>query len=314
MLKLLYSIQQAPSLSPGAEMAAFTFYSTADAGGNACSMVADLKHTEAMNWLRDKRPSPDDILFVAGHSYGGHRARRFVDDIKTTAGLDLTTSLLVVVDPIDWGRCHIAVAIDDFMKLWQPQEPCNQSDSTYAHSARRAIGYRQVKGLDLVVFPLPFPLLGYQLASTSFEPVPNRPPMLKDHMEIDEDFTIQDTIRATLLDMVRGNLAVTPGAATRNLIGDITIPLKIKVPSFAATGVSITAASLNGVPAANLASLAHVGDIAAFSSSDVSLQFPRTPTSGVVPLTMVPLTISGEYSYGRQFSFTFRVSIPAPVI
>src|ERR1017187_1386538 len=102
------------ALKPGANVAAFTFYTSDGQGhylGDACtppSLPTDLipisdhgDHVEAGKWIDDQQPTPDDVVAVVGHSYGGNRARFFVEQLKRN---NIATDLLVTVDPIDWGN------------------------------------------------------------------------------------------------------------------------------------------------------------------------------------------------------------------
>ena len=197
MIKLLYEIQQGPAaLSVGADMAGFTFYSTDGNGhqlGDACSpddatgaTVADAAHAEAHAWIESQTVTPDDIVAVMGHSYGGNRARRFVDELDLAG---IVVSFLATVDPIDWDKCNGKQLLIG----------CDQSQLSYPYNAAGALSFHQVLGQP--VGPLTVPLKGYVLAFPAtivLEP--------DDHSDIDDDFIVNTNIKTALLNLINSFL------------------------------------------------------------------------------------------------------------
>jgi hypothetical protein len=76
-----------------------------------------------------------------------------------------------------------------------------------------------------------------------------------------------------------------------------------------ATGVTITAATLNGVPAndLNLIGVGPLGDIAAGKSTIAHVTFPA---SAAASGTSVYLSVLGSYSFGQTFSNGYRYKVP----
>jgi hypothetical protein len=298
MITLLYQLQNTPALSPGADLAGFTFYSTDGNGhqlGNACTIDAtDLTsytHPEANAWFNSQHVQPLDVVAVVGHSYGGDRARRFVDELKAAG---TTVDLLATVDPINWDYCAVDLAL-----LGGAWALCDQSQSLSLHHAANAQSFHQILGLQ--VGPLVFPLKGYTLYPAT---VIQRPDY---HSEIDKDATVQTTITSGLLSLIRGpQVAVVPGVATRST-GNIAVPFTISVTGKGtATGATVTTASLNGVPGGNTPIA--LGDIVAgTSSSSLQLSFPGTAANSGAT---VVLSVSEQFSYGQQFSGNVRVKVP----
>lgn len=303
MTTLLYEIKQNPALAPGAHLAGFTFYSTDGNGhqlGHACSAGSDATHFEAEQWYESQKPTDDDIVAVVGHSYGGNRARLFA----TTLQYGRVPDFLATVDPIDWDICNLADAVLDLID-WQFTIPqCDQRLMQYIGNASNVLSFHQVKGQPL---GSPKPILGlsgyriYGLPST-LEP--------DYHDAIDDDPAVHTAITNSLLSLIGGpHPAAVLGVPTRS--GQtIFIPLSISVTgSGTATAVTLTSASLNGVPVANLSAISAFGDIAAGTSSGtVLLQFPGSAAKSG---STANLSIAGTYSYGQTFTNTFpRLAIP----
>ena len=198
VIKLLYWIRQNQFLSPAAYMAGFTFYSSNDGGLNACELGSSAKHAEATDWLLAQVPGPDDLVAIIGHSYGGERARRFVEDIKLGTDLHVNTDLLVAIDPVDWTSCNVS---NDYNSA---QTFCDQGAIERTHVARTAMSYQQKQGLQLPLFP-DLRLLGYKLSDSN---AASRPGF---HITVDDDATIKDRILATLTEMVKATLPSRQG-------------------------------------------------------------------------------------------------------
>jgi hypothetical protein len=305
MISLLYEIQQNAALSPGALMAGFTFYSTDGSGnqlGNTCSSGIDNSaHFEAQNWFSAQNVTPDDIVAVVGHSYGGNRARHFVDDL-TGAGLNV--DFLATIDPIDWDGCDIEIVVGGFASL------CDQSLAKRVHSANTALSLHQIKG-EATIFGT-FHIEGYTLSSSSS--IANSttvPPAVGDfHSDIDDDPNVHTTIKNSLLNLIgqrlRGpQVSVVPGTPTR-ASGTITIPITLSATGKGtAAAVSIVTASLNGISGSTPII---VGDIVAGAAPvSTNLSFPGTAAPAGAT---VQLNISGQFSYGQQFTSAFRTKAP----
>lgn len=86
---------------------AFTHYTGID-GGPIIPPFSDNDHVEAEAWLFNPAGSNfnplQDRLVIAGHSYGGNRARLFANQIQKNRGV--MAKQLVLVDPIDWRDCY----------------------------------------------------------------------------------------------------------------------------------------------------------------------------------------------------------------
>ena len=128
--------------------------------------------------------APQPAGVSVGHSYGGDRARRFVDDLKRIGSTKV--DLLVTVDPIDWDVCEFAFVL--------PGDFCNQSLLKRTSGGINSVSFRQLLGIKKYALdPSPYPLKGYIL--TTGTEVPAIP---KYHDEIDDDVTVHTTIRDTL--------------------------------------------------------------------------------------------------------------------
>jgi len=179
VISLLNEIQQDPVLSVGATLGGFTYYS---AGGDACKPSSDDDHVEAQNWIASQNVNmTDDMIAVVGHSYGGNRARMFVDQLRI-GSLRLSTDLLVTLDPIDWNSCNLSDLITGVLG-----NPCDQSQLSLLHNANDALSYHQVIG-EFGPFPK-----GYTLKPPSI--VITAPDY---HTTIDDDSSIHTQIMQTL--------------------------------------------------------------------------------------------------------------------
>jgi len=179
IVTLLSKIQtQYPDLAKAAYMAAFTFYATDSAQSNACTTASDSPHLEAGNWFTLQHATQDDVVVVIGHSYGGNRAVRFVDQLK---GMGYAVDLLAAIDPIDWDVC------DETLWLSGPFlngiQFCDQSDLTYVHSAKAALSFHQTLGTLVTAFPK-----GYILSHSTVYDMPDF------HTTIDDDGTVHAAI------------------------------------------------------------------------------------------------------------------------
>ena len=310
MTTLLYQIQQNPALAQGAHLDAFTFYSTDGSGnqiGDACTATisTDADHYEATTWVTSLNPGPDDIVAVLGHSYGGNRARLFAYELQQEYGIP--TNLLATVDPIDWDICSIEAGFLQVLQGGPFTTPCDQSGLTYAKGGSTELSFRQTLGvLPFNVGPIRVVignLKGYSLAGTTSTVESG-----DYHLNIDDDSRVQTSITNTLSTLTGPPKVVSsPGSATRAL-GQITVPLTISVSGLGtATGVTITSALLNGVPAFDLALAGSLGNIAAGSSNTTFLAFPLSAVPSGTPAV---LSVIATYSFGQTLSNGFRVLIP----
>jgi len=309
---------------PGVHSSAFTFYST-DAGGeqngNACAAPSDDlatpfdesrgDHREAWNWLATQNPplTADDFVAVVGHSYGGHRAKLFVEQLQRAG---ISTDLLVTVDPIDWGLCNVNdLPLSSFsgacVQYLDPGIVISNSP------AKVVISYFQTIGVFLG--PVTYPLMGYVVPNAA-----TTKQIFDSHGDIDDDVLVHEGIVDALASLVKGPVVTaavgTSGVGAAGVGGTPTrtgttlnYPVIVRVAgSGTATGVVITSATLNGVSASNLAQLPGLGDLAAGQTSgQVNLVFPGT--AAAKGATAV-LTISGTYSYGQPFTNSARVIVP----
>lgn len=85
------------------EAQAFTFYTTGDGGDKWIEPKVTIDHSEAWNWLAQKYEAGDKV-HIAGHSYGGNRARLFARALVEKHGI--IPASIVTIDPIDWDACR----------------------------------------------------------------------------------------------------------------------------------------------------------------------------------------------------------------
>jgi hypothetical protein len=318
MISLLAEIRDFAVLAQGANMAGFTFYSTDNQNSNACTTASDSVHVEARNWFNSQNVTADDYLVVIGHSYGGNRARLFVDYLKSVG---YRTDYLAVVDPIDWDTCDIFPEIGAY--ITNSTNLCDQSHAPdglpliYPDTAATAQSFAQTVGLALspieqaalslllgITTPGSIPLpKGYTVAPASV--IPRQPPI--DHRSIDTDFIVHTNIKTSLTNLINGpQVTATAGTAMRTN-GVIAMPLTFSVAGkLPADAITITSASLNGVSSTSVPIL--IGSLPAnTSAAPISITFPGTAaTSGSV----IALIISGQFSYGHPFSINIRLKMP----
>jgi hypothetical protein len=104
-------------LNAGVISGAFAFYSGAN--GNPLLAPSDESpHVEALNWLNSFGFNFQDRIVIAGHSYGGNRARLFARQVHDAYGNVIDA--LVLADPIDWLSCQTLDAVVPVVG------PCNQ--------------------------------------------------------------------------------------------------------------------------------------------------------------------------------------------
>jgi len=307
---LVPGVPGVPSLQPGITGDAFTFYGTDTRGvvnGDACTPPGgNPDHMDAEKWLMAKTPTPFDKLVIIGHSYGGNRARLFVEQLKKNQGL--IADLLVTVDPIEWSACSIINAVAANNPFSAAASACNQtsdpSSKIPVSSARSSFSFYQTIGV-MSVFPY---VMGYCdpgpcSSSSTTDQLVNA-----DHLDIDKDSGVHLTINQLMLNLIR-NPSVVPTASspTRNG-GQLVVPMTLSVTGMStATDVQITSAALNGVSAQNLVSLSNLGDLPPGSAFQVSLAFPGTAAqSGET----VMLVLNGEQTAGLKFTFSKRLTVP----
>ena len=100
----------AKNVAPDTAAQAFTFYSN---GGTSCDqfLTNTAHHAEAEFWVTNNVTSANDRIIIAGHSYGGNRARIFAEQIDEVLYHLYSRHMiegLVLVDPIDYATCHNA--------------------------------------------------------------------------------------------------------------------------------------------------------------------------------------------------------------
>ena len=138
------------------------------------------------------------------------------------------------------------------------------------------------------------------------------------HFDIVNDPRVHLFIEAALIGLVRGPTPTTGLAGTpfRDTSG-LSYPIRVTATAVGAgsgfepatgfgtaTGVSITSASLNGVPALSILPSSVLGDIVAGSSSNtVTLLFP---TSAAAKGSTVALTVTLENSDGASYTNTLQ--------
>jgi len=204
MTELLPEIQGVPgvpALKPGITGAAFTFYGTdgnQHQNGNACAAPVGSKidHFEAEDWLAKKNPTIWDKIVVIGHSYGGNRARLFVEQLKNNR--TWLVDQLITVDAINWAQCDLYSVISSADPFSAAAQACNQNHYTIrdipSSSARSSFSFYQTTG---VIKPPPvgtFPVvMGYIVPGALSQQVTTNP---IDHLTIDKDANVHVTIGA----------------------------------------------------------------------------------------------------------------------
>jgi hypothetical protein len=115
MVNLIANVDRLAFSSPTYAQA-FTFY-TAEYGGARQAVLApddtSSAHAEALNWLLNEMGfvRDHDRLVLAGHSYGGHRARLFAEYLYDN--LEIRPTKLILVDPVNWDHCRLEIKSRD---------------------------------------------------------------------------------------------------------------------------------------------------------------------------------------------------------
>lgn len=298
-----------PALQPGLRGASFTFYGTLDGkqqDGDACTppiLPPDLSvHYEAEQWLKGQHPTVWDKVVIAGHSYGGNRARLFSEQIKKD--LQLNTDLLITVDAVDWTKCSLASVLFTGDSFGDAARNCAQASFAAGAipptRALSAYSFFQTAGIHVAGGDFPFPT-GYI--------VPNAQSQLVDnvfHDTIDDQPNVHGKIRDLMLNVIRQDtIVVEAGDLSRNLT-TLTLPITLSVTGLGeAHNIAISHATLANTSAVNLADGSSIGDIPSGASKAITFYFPVV-TSG----TAVDIAISGTYDNGRIFSSMIHSTVP----
>jgi hypothetical protein len=122
---------------------AFTFYASSNIRPLGLTPISPPtepfeSHAEAYQWLIEEMSfSPSvDHLFLAGHSYGGNRARLFAEELYRKNGV--IPDQLVLVDPVDWTRCGYPTVLDKRSDY----SGCDQSSDAYLMTLDVPMPYR----------------------------------------------------------------------------------------------------------------------------------------------------------------------------
>lgn len=300
--KLLIKALAEPALKDGISQSAFTFYTTDGHGnylGDACTAPSlTTNHLEAGQWIAEKKPTADDVVAVVGHSYGGNRARLFVEQLMSSG---TRTMLLATVDPIDWKSCSVSHNLADLVS------GCNQTaDYHQPSSAEAVISAYQIIG------EAGFALSGYIMPDVKLTL-----PMNISHSEIDDADAVHRPIIDALSGLIRGPKTLTAtiaGAPSRGASGQ-SYPVRVTAAAFGkatgfgkASGVKVKSASLNGIPAMSVSPSPVLGDIASGSSSSpVTLLFP---TTAAAKGSRALLTVTFENSDGTTYTNSIRQVAP----
>jgi len=292
MTRVLWNLSQHSELR-WVSRAAFTFFTKGDGGGERSAPSVYLDHAEAEKYLAALKLSNDDRVMVIGHSYGAHRARLFVEQIRRNLGL--VVDLLMTVDPVDWDTCYMTAAV---FRIAQ----CDQSDDSWAQptSAKNGHGYKGTIGF-FNPFTLAFTqLLGYGL----------RPPALTlalpvEHDRIDDAEVVQSAIvdNAVALSIDSSLLAVT--IAKPYTTGTVNLPLRFIATGTAAVSTpTITQARMNGVLASEIQQISNTDIQPGNSSELITIRFPLAAGAATKASW---LSISGVAS-GTPFSFEYNIA------
>lgn len=278
---------------------AFTFYEIGN--GDACTAPTDdSDHKIAGNWIQQMAPLPDDWIVVIGHSYGGNRAQLFSNQVQME--LSRPVDLLVTIDPIRWTKCHIQGVLFGADGV----QPCNQTFlPTPVSTARQVWAYYQTIGVPVPNLVHTFlALYGYiPLNSLYSKQIPD------DHLDIDDDVTVQSSISQMLLTAVNGaRLAVSVNGLAR---AGATVSLSWTMtlqPMLSVSGMTITSATLNGVTANNLSLVSNIGDVAVGNMRTITLQFPSTVGAAGSNGTLV---VTAQNALGQAVTCpSLRVTLP----
>jgi len=298
-------------LAPGLASRAFTFYD--DQGSPCVPPSGEPGHATAEAWVRSLNPTPDDVIVVVGHSYGGNRARVFADQLRANQvrpNARFATDALFTVDPVDWTTCNVASIYWNPLHLGDPS--CFQAG--FPHELPQSVGlfraFTETNSQSLIWgYPIMVGgIIQYQFL-TNFTDV--------GHDGIDDDPRVHQFILDALSGLVRGPKALTAGIAGtpfRDSSG-LRYPIQVTATAFGtatgfgtAMGVRITSASLNGVPATSVLPSSILGDIPAGSaSSPVTLLFPA---AAAAKGAAVLLTITFENCDGAPYTNTIRQVAP----
>ncbi len=307
---LVPGILPVPALEPGITGAAFTFYGNDESGilnGDACTAPGgNPDHIDAENWLAAQNPTAFDKIAIIGHSYGGNRARLFVEQLRKRKGW--IADLLVTVDAIEWSRCNIPNVISANNPLSEASKDCIQTKYTSsdipASSANSSFSFYQTNGVRPFLITLPF-IEGYAVPGATSQQVTTAN---VEHLSIDIDPGVDQTIRTLMLNLIRNPAVIPIATAPTRIGGQLVAPIILSVTGIStATAVQITSASLNGVSASNLALLSNLGDLPSGSSFHLSLIFPGSAAqSGKT----VVLTVNGQHTSGLPFLLSKHISVP----
>jgi pimeloyl-ACP methyl ester carboxylesterase len=121
----------------------------------------------AQAWIDNAaKPSPDDVLVVIGHSYGGNRAKLFTEQLAKDGH---SVAALITIDPIDWDLCSISPApICDQSAIFSETKPANAFD--VFSFAQHMLTLADLAGYHFWTNPSapPFALLPYGVQTLSY--------------------------------------------------------------------------------------------------------------------------------------------------
>jgi hypothetical protein len=298
-----------PALQPGLRGASFAFYGTLDGkqqDGDACTppiLPPDRSvHYEAEQWLKGQHPTVWDKVVIAGHSYGGNRARLFSEQIQKD--LQLNTDLLITVDAVDWTKCSLASVLFTGDSFGDAARNCTQASFAAGAipptRALSAYSFFQTAGIHVAGGDFPFPT-GYIVPHAQSQLVNNA-----FHDTIDDQPDVHGKIRDLMLNVIRQDtVVVEAGDLSRNLT-TLIFPINLSVTGLGeAHNIIISHATLANTSAVNLADGSSIGDIPSGASKAITFYFPVV-TSG----TAVDIAISGTYDNGRTFSSMIHSTVP----
>jgi pimeloyl-ACP methyl ester carboxylesterase len=312
-------------LAPGLASRAFTFYDSFNELSPCSTPSGPPDHATAEAWLRSLNPTSDDLIAVTGHSYGGNRARLFADQLRINQvrqNASVATDALIMVDPVDWTTCDGLTVLKSFTYLVSDPS-CFQTGSP--REIPQGVGafrdFTQSKaltsGIPISGYPVTMGgIIQYQFITNFTDVGHANVPFIDDTIGIDNDPRVHLFILQALTGLVRGPtptaaIAGTPSRGSSGLNYPIRVtatPVGTATGFGTVTGVRITSASLNGVPATSMLPSSALGDIVAGSSSSVvNLVFP---VSAAAKGSSVLLTVAFENSDGAPYTNTIRQVAP----
>lgn len=275
-------------------------------------------HPAALNWLKGYNPKLGDRLVIAGHSYGGNRARLFAEEVARQTDLPKgLTSDLFLIDPVDYESCSVSKLAGSaaLLGLLHPNpiqawplttaiewERCRMHDRTYDVSTNavkpgRLFLFRETKGYR-PFYPLNT-VTGYRVTHGSQQLPSANEVILPFGHELIEDL---DVVQAAILQ------ALSPQAPSYLEVGlywNIQgVSLGQFKPPDQALQYRVEATFNVGNRGPLIADAVKLTDVR-LNDSIITCRDPE----GVALTPDIPAVIEPGSSYSQRFSFTFTRTV-----